>query len=277
MILEAVDGTERVVELHTAQRLTVGIAVGGVQVVQDVLVHLKNLVAVVTEVGIEVHDELALLDQAVGIDVELPTRVTHLTIIMIGNGQETGVRRNTEVAHQHVGGCRAIGLDGEVQSVVEQSDVNTEVVLRHELPLQVGQTDVQRLHGSHVHITGSRAVLRSVQVVLAGLVTHTTPAGTEGQHRKCRFQALHPRLVTHNPLQRNRGEVTPAVAGTELSSTVGTYGEVGHVASLISIVSREGVVHRAPLAVARAHAVDDTTCRGAHDDTVGRRQAVTVG
>ena len=88
-VLEAIDGTERVVQLHAAQRLTVGIALDPVLVFQDIGVHLQDFITVVTEIHVHIHHELALLDEAVGVDVELPTRVAHLTVVVVRHGGKT--------------------------------------------------------------------------------------------------------------------------------------------------------------------------------------------
>ena len=98
VVLESIDGTERVVQLHALQVLTIGIAISGVLLIHDVFIHLQDLIAVVTEVCIDIHRELACLNDAVGVDVEFPTRVAHLTIVMIGHSLESRVRRNAEVA-----------------------------------------------------------------------------------------------------------------------------------------------------------------------------------
>ena len=156
-------------------------------------------------------------------------------------------------------------------------DVETEVIARNDLPLQVGQPDVEGCHGCHVEVAAGGAILRRVEVVLVGLLAHAAPAGTHGQHAEHGLEALHPGFVAQDPLQRDRGEVAPAVARAELGGAVGTHGEVGHVAALIGVVGGEGVVHRAPLAVAGGDVVDQSAGGRVGDGVRRRGQAVAAG
>ena len=109
--------------------------------------------------------------------------------------------RRAEVAHQHVRRGLLVTLDGQLQTVIQEAQVEAEVVARHNLPLQVGQSDVIGLHGHHVYVSVFRTILRGVEVVLSGLVTYAAPAGTHGEHGQPLAGGLHPRLVADDPLQ----------------------------------------------------------------------------
>ena len=91
LIAEAIDGVVRVVQLHTLHNLVVLVVERRVLVRQQRLIHLKNPALTVGEVGIDVHGELANLQEFVGIDVELPSRVAHLAVITVINSGITGI------------------------------------------------------------------------------------------------------------------------------------------------------------------------------------------
>ena len=86
--------------------------------------------------------------------MELPTGIAHLTIVMIGYSFETGIRRNTESTHQHVRIRCLVTLQSQVQSIVKERQVDTEVIAGYPLPSQVTQTDIVRFHGCHIDVTG---------------------------------------------------------------------------------------------------------------------------
>ena len=170
-------------QLYALQHLAVVIEEFRVERCKHRLIHLENLVGVVAECHVEVGIELTLLDDAIGVQVELPTHVAHGTHVAISEGGVTSVRRNAHRRHQHVATGCAIPLCLQRQLVVEEAEVGTDVVGRRGLPAQVGQTNVVRYHRTHVDIAVTLSVDTLIEIVLARLVTYPTPAGTDSQHR----------------------------------------------------------------------------------------------
>ena len=88
LVAESVDGTQRVVDLHT---YGIGAACGGipsssVDALQHALVHLLEQVGVLGDVEAEVSRELSNLHELLGIEVQFPSFVGHSSHISVGNG-----------------------------------------------------------------------------------------------------------------------------------------------------------------------------------------------
>lgn len=122
---ESVDGSERVVQLYACEHLTVFMVERRVHASEHRLVHLENLVAVVTEIDVHIHRKLTGLYQLVGIDMEFPSYVTHLTRVAVRQGVVTGIGRNPVISHKHVFGSGAITLKRNVDFIIKETDIHT--------------------------------------------------------------------------------------------------------------------------------------------------------
>ena len=84
LVAESVDATQGSVQLYTGQVRAVLAVELFVEAGQTGLFHRSNLVLVVSKRDVEVGRELADLDDAVTVQVELPTDVLHVTDVLIG-------------------------------------------------------------------------------------------------------------------------------------------------------------------------------------------------
>ena len=184
-------------------------------------------------------------------DRELETLVADLAQV----GPRRGVSRRVGnlFLEKQVGGGLVVVVHDQLQPVVEQRDVETDVELLRGLPLQVGVAEVrehdvgvQRAVEDHLVV----AVLRDRAVVGDRGVAHRTVAGAQLQVAHPFAGRVEEGLLGDDPRRRGRGEPAVLVVGAEVRGAVGAQREAQQV------LVAEGVVHAEVVGVHRllAHA-----------------------
>ena len=195
-------------------------------------------------------------------DLELHTPVLHLA--EVGHrGALAHVGRN-RLIHQHAVGVLDIVVYAEGQAAVEETGVETEIVLLGLLPANGGVGESARglavLHRSAA--VGTEIVILvavhqgRVTEVTDVLVTVLAPAGAELELvDPARTVVLEPRLVGDVPTQRSGREGGPLVARAEAGRTVAADRELEHVALVVVVVETEEIGGQALVVVAAGAAV----------------------
>ena len=157
-----------------------------------------------------------------GVDGELESLVGHLAFVTGDAGGCCRTRRQTYV-HQHVCGFLVIVVHAEGQSVVQYSQVKTDVRLVGSFPFQVTCSQVGLADtGNCMVVTFFKpgyavdVVTLQIRVIAyTALVTGLSPATAE-------LQVINPSDVFHElfrrnaPCSREGGENTPAMVGMQL-------------------------------------------------------------
>ena len=112
--------------------------------------------------------------------MELPSRVPQLTTIADGHGVITGVGGDAVILIKQIGSLLLIDLQREVEAIIQQSEVDTEVIAVVHLPAHVGETNLLWTHGIHVQIFVTRHIGTYIEIVLTGLTACLSPTGTKG-------------------------------------------------------------------------------------------------
>ena len=201
LVTETVDATQSTVQLHAGQVGTILAVELVVEICQTGFIHRCYLVLVVGKCDVEVCRELARLDDAVTIQVELPADVLHVTGILPAQVRITCRCRNTIVAHQHIAGELPVELNVTRQAVVPETEVGTNVKGFLLLPFQILQLDVIWMHTALVHIGITRGISAEIQVFLTRLAAYDTPTRTQREHGYPGQGLLEPRFLMHVPAQ----------------------------------------------------------------------------
>ena len=90
LIAETVDGSEAVAHFDAAHDALVLVVEVGVHRFKHVGVHFGEGVDVLCDVGTEHHAELTVLEDRLGVDVEFPSFVLHLSDVAVAEGGESG-------------------------------------------------------------------------------------------------------------------------------------------------------------------------------------------
>ena len=175
-------------------------------------------------------------------EVELETLVLGLTEVAIlavvactYNGEsDEQVFRGVDVAFQTT-----------IQFAVEEREVDTEVTGNRRFPLQVGISHGLRRSPVVVDSVHPRSGLVLVKLYELPhgdiVVTGCTVAQTELQVSQPVLGAFHKRLRRDTPCNSDRGEVTPAVALSELRGGIGTECSAHQILVLVVVVDTSEV------------------------------------
>ena len=276
LVAEAIDAAQGGVQLHARHVRTVLAVELIVQRGQTGLVHRGDLVLVVGKGDVEVGRELAGLDDAVTVEVELPSHVLHVTHILVGQRGVAAAGGNAASAHEQVAGVLPVELHVTGDDVVEESEVSTKVEGLLLLPLQLLQLDVLRVVRAFIQVALALAVLAEVEGLGTGLLAHDAPSRSHGEHGDEGQVLVQPRLLADVPAQRQGGEGTPALVIAELGGAVMAQREVGCVAALVGVVCRVGEIDASPLSAARADVAGDALGSGALYGTAGQAPGTGV-
>ena len=191
---------------------------------------MGELVAV--EADVEVGIPLEIAGEVLRADAELPTLVLDVAAIVGEAGSSCRTCRQGD-SHKHVGGLLVVVIYGEGQTAAEHSQVETYVGLRGGLPRQLRIAQGRLRTGRHgIGIVTFAKPLETIDAVgsevrvvaQSALVTGLSPAATNLEVVEP-VDILQELLLRDTPGSRERGEVAPAMTGSEFRRTVGT--EVG--------------------------------------------------
>ena len=137
----------------------------------------------------------------VSIDVEFDTAVAHATDVLRGAHVTGGPRQGNGV--QQVVGVLVVVVSGNLQLLVEETEVDTGIVLGCSLPLKAAGIGSARIVGSEVAAAGSRLPRR--KEVLGGIRRDGRRTGhtvTEAELEVADLaDTLHPRLIGNAPCE----------------------------------------------------------------------------
>ena len=199
LVAEAVDATHSTIELYTREVGAVVAVKLVVEACQTRFIHSGDLVLVIGESEVDVEAELLVADDAVTVDVELPTDVLHVADVLIGEGGITRRGRNASAGHKQVGGVLPIQFNITRDALVEETEVGTEVVGFLLFPLEVAQLNVLRVDTTFAEVAATIAVLAEEESLGTRLPTTDTPTRTDGEHRDEGQCLLEPRLSADVP------------------------------------------------------------------------------
>ena len=203
-----------------------------------VIAEADKLIAVPShgDSGLPSHAVLALKRSAV--EGDLDASVAHLAYVSEGRAVEVW-RSGDVILPEHVGSVLVIEIDTTTDAAIEEAEVETDVNLLADLPLEVG-----------VRIRGNDEGLLPLTIVIVISVAES-PAGEAGvavrgddtRHTEACAELevrdpvgiIHEALVRDSPAKRCRREVTPLVVLTELRAALTTEGEKEIVAVGIAI------------------------------------------
>ena len=214
---------------------------------------LGNLVAIGADIAGEVVAEVANL--AAITDVELDALVLHLASVDPLAGS---FAHDADAGHidEDVGGLLVVPLEGAVEGVAQETEVEADVRLSGGLPLQVVVAELVALEaagqllaavGACDVVAGAVAlaaeacfaVVAHVESVACDvvdlLVTRTSPAGAQLQVVEPAY-VLHELLLADAPTCAERGEGTIAVVLAEARAAVVADGDAGQVAVVEVVV-----------------------------------------
>ena len=219
----------------------------------DGLGQLGHFVAIGTDVARQVVAEVA--HAATIADVELHTFVLHLAGV---DPLATALTHDTDTGHinKDVLGLLVVPLQGAVEGVAEEAEVQTDIGLRGGLPLQVVVTELVALEtagkglaavGAGDVVAGavalatkaSLAVVALVECVAGNvrdfLVTRLTPAGAQLQVVEP-VNTLHEAFLADTPTGTDAGEGSVFIILTEATAAVMANGEAGQIAVGVGVV-----------------------------------------
>ena len=265
---ETVDGTEAVAHFDAAHHAFVLIVEVGVHGLEDVLIHLGQRVDVLGDVGTEDYAELAILEDRLGADVEFPTFVLHLTDVAVAERREAGAGGDAYTAHEEVAGVLVVNVEVELNEVVEEVQVSTDVPRARLFPLNLGEAEVFRSDTCYTVVVTVAAIFIIDESFAEPSVTIDTPTRTNGEHADNGAERLEELFVGDIPTTGDTGEYTPLATGTELRHTVGTNGEIDAVLRAEAVVESSECAGRVSLPGAGGGTVEITGHGGVSDTAV---------
>ena len=162
-----------------------------------------------------------------------PTRVLHLTGILIRSAQRAQEDARHGQLQQDVVGHLVIPVEGGAQATLEEAGVEAEVGDGSGLPLDVLVGDARSAHADVLRVAEVVAALSGQRfgesIVANFLITQLTPRATQLQ-RAQPVDVLQESLVAHHPCGRERGERSVAVVLRQTRRTVVTDVELSQVA-----------------------------------------------
>ncbi len=202
---------------------------------------LDGLVLDTGELHADVVAEVA--DLIVVVDREFPAAGAHLADILGDCAHPCGHAEDKEalLAVEHVVRCLLEEVEGNVESAVEEREVEAEVDVFDSFPLQVGVTHRAHDGGGEAdgscaeHIVDTVVESRHVSAVGDGLVAHTAPAEAYLGVVEPIAGIFHKGFFREAPCGRYRGECAVLVAFGEAARTVGTY-RCGEVVAVVVVV-----------------------------------------
>ena len=232
-----------------------------------------NLVHVAADVEIAGHAPiLVLVRREVG--AELPTFVGHLAGVVILQlvFTVTGCRRYLHILLQQVTGVTLVHIERETESVTQQRDVQTGVVLGRRLPFQAVELHGRRLDAAHVHVVVAGFERTDVDTRTTCRTSALTDAETELQLTQP-VDVAHERFLGNVPGETTGREGSPTLGLTHRGVTLHVDRGVEHIAVQQGVVERQDTREGALFGVAGGQLLH----RAAHDGVGQVGRGVTIG
>ena len=147
------------ITVERSQRITRHDKVGILSIVELVVFHIEvrgefvYLVFILRNVERESKTPIFGLYNIVEVDTELPTAVGHFTGVEPSDIAKTGRSREFHFFLQHIIGYVLIKIDGEKDTVIEDTEVDTGIPFVDNLPIDVVQLNGRRINRRHIEIT----------------------------------------------------------------------------------------------------------------------------
>ena len=129
-------------------------------------------------------------------------------------------------------------VEVELDKVVEESEVGTDVPRAGLLPLDFGESEVFGGNTCHAVVVAVAAVLVVDDTFAEPCVTVDTPSRTDGEHADNGAEGFEELFVGDVPTSGDTGEYAPLVSGSELRHTVGAHGGVDAILRAEAVVER---------------------------------------
>ena len=129
-------------------------------------------------------------------------------------------------------------VEVELDKVVEESEVGTDVPRAGLLPLDFGESEVFGGNTCHAVVVAVAAVLVVDDAFAEPCVTVDTPSRTDGEHADNGAERFEELFVGDVPTSGDTGEYAPLVSGSELRHTVGAHGGVDAILRSEAVVER---------------------------------------